>query len=37
MDKEDQECIQRLHLTDPRDDKNRIEETNGGLLEDLYR
>jgi hypothetical protein len=25
--KEDQECIQHLRLTDPRDDKKRIEET----------
>jgi hypothetical protein len=33
---EDQECIQHLHLTDPRDDKKRIEETKGGLLEDSY-
>jgi NACHT domain/Heterokaryon incompatibility protein (HET) len=36
MVKEDQECIQHLRLTDPRDDKNRIEETKGGLLEDSY-
>ncbi|KAI9770859.1 MAG: hypothetical protein M1839_003022 [Geoglossum umbratile] len=34
---EDQECIQHLRLTDPRDDKKRIEETKGGLLEDSYR
>ena len=34
--KEDQECIQHLRLTDPRDDKKRIEETKGGLLEDSY-
>jgi hypothetical protein len=34
--KEDQECIQRLRLTDPRDDKKRIEETKGGLLVDSY-
>jgi hypothetical protein len=27
MVKEDQECIQHLRLTDPRDDKKRIEET----------
>jgi NACHT domain/Heterokaryon incompatibility protein (HET) len=33
---EDRECIQHLRLTDPRDDKKRIEETKGGLLEDLY-
>ena len=36
MAKEDQECIQHLRLTDPRDDKKRIEETRGGLLEDSY-
>ena len=34
--REDQECIQYLRLTDPRDDKKRIEETRGGLLEDSY-
>ena len=37
MGKEDKECIQNLRLTDPRDDKKRIEETKGGLLEDSYR
>jgi NACHT domain/Heterokaryon incompatibility protein (HET) len=36
MVKEDQECIQHLRLTDPRDDKKRIEETKGGLLKDSY-
>ena len=36
QDREDQECIQHLRLTDPRDDKKRIEETKGGLLEDSY-
>ena len=36
MEKEDKECIQHLRLTDPRDDKMRIEETKGGLLEDSY-
>ena len=30
-------CIQDLRLTDPRDDKKRIEDTKGGLLEDSYR
>ncbi|KAF1959545.1 hypothetical protein CC80DRAFT_514059 [Byssothecium circinans] len=29
-------CMQDLHLTDPRDDKKRIEDTKGGLLEDSY-
>jgi hypothetical protein len=37
LEKEGQECIQHLRLTDPRDDKKRIEETKGGLLEDSYR
>jgi hypothetical protein len=32
-----QKCIQELQLTDPRDDKKRIEDTKGGLLEDSYR
>ena len=32
-----EKCIQDLRLTDPRDDKKRIEETKGGLLEDSYR
>ena len=36
MQKEDKECIQHLRLTDPRDDKMRIEETKGGLLEGSY-
>jgi hypothetical protein len=29
-------CVQDLRLTDPRDDKKRIEETKGSLLEDSY-
>ncbi|KAF2690614.1 WD40 repeat-like protein [Lentithecium fluviatile CBS 122367] len=32
-----EKCMQDLRLTDPRDDKKRIEETKGGLLEDSYR
>jgi hypothetical protein len=32
-----QKCIQDLHLSDPRDNKKRIEDTKGGLLEDSYR
>ncbi|KAH8744604.1 hypothetical protein F5883DRAFT_21603 [Diaporthe sp. PMI_573] len=36
IDKRDK-CIQDLRLTDPCDDKKRIEETNGGLLKDSYR
>jgi hypothetical protein len=30
-------CLQDLHLSDSRDDKTRIEDTKGGLLEGLYR
>ena len=30
-------CIQDIRLTDPRDDKKRIEDTKGGLLEGSYR
>ncbi|KAF2192930.1 HET-domain-containing protein [Zopfia rhizophila CBS 207.26] len=37
MEKEDQECVRHLRLTDPRDDKKRIEDTKGGLLEGSYR
>jgi hypothetical protein len=32
-----EKCIQHLRVTDPRDDKKRIEETKGDLLEDSYR
>ena len=32
-----EKCIQDLRLTDPRDDKKRIEDTKGGLLGDSYR
>jgi hypothetical protein len=32
-----EKCIQDLRLTDPHYDKKRIEDTNGGLLEDSYR
>ena len=31
-----EKCIQDLRVTDPRDDKKRIEDTKGGLLEDAY-
>jgi hypothetical protein len=34
--RQEQECVRNLRLTDPRDDKKRIEETKGGLLEDSY-
>ncbi|KZZ87462.1 hnwd3 [Moelleriella libera RCEF 2490] len=30
------ECISRLHVTDPRLDKKRIEDTKGGLLTECY-
>jgi hypothetical protein len=30
-------CTQDIRLTDPRDDKKRIEESKGGLLADSYR
>ncbi|KAF4990552.1 hypothetical protein FDECE_14331 [Fusarium decemcellulare] len=32
----DEACLTALRLTDPRDDKKRIEETKGGLLPDSY-
>jgi hypothetical protein len=35
--REDRKCIQDLHTTDPYNDKSRIEETKGGLLQDAYR
>ena len=35
--KEDERCLYDLRPTDPRHDKKRIEQTNGGLLRDLYR
>jgi hypothetical protein len=33
----DDKCIQDLRLTDPHDDKVRIQNTKGGLLRDSYR
>lgn len=36
MTKEEHECVKHLRLTDPRDDKKRIEDTKGGLLEGSY-
>lgn len=30
-------CIRDIRVTDPRDDKKRIEITKGGLLADSYR
>jgi hypothetical protein len=35
--KKTENASDNLRLTDPRDDKKRIEETKGGLLEDSYR
>ncbi|KAJ5813747.1 uncharacterized protein N7503_000497 [Penicillium pulvis] len=32
-----QACMRDLRTTDPRDDKNRIEQVKGGLLKDSYR
>ena len=37
MSTEDNDCLQDLHVSDPRDDKKRIEQTKGGLLQDSYR
>lgn len=34
--KEDQQCIRDLRLSDPSDDKKRIEQTKGGLLQESY-
>jgi hypothetical protein len=33
----DMQCLKDLCPTDPRDDKSRIQQTKGGLLEDSYR
>ncbi|KAK1776004.1 NACHT domain-containing protein, partial [Copromyces sp. CBS 386.78] len=37
MSEKDQQSLKHLRLTDPRDDKVRIERTKGGLLQDSYR
>ena len=37
QDKQVARCLADLFCTDPRDDKTRIEQTKGGLLEDSYR
>ncbi|KAL7906758.1 WD40-repeat-containing domain protein [Trichoderma velutinum] len=34
--KEDQQCLRDLRLSDPSDDKKRIEQTKGGLLQEPY-
>lgn len=36
LSKEEEKCLKDLRITDPRDDKCRIEDTNGGLLQDAY-
>ncbi|WPJ63597.1 hypothetical protein SMAC4_13655 [Sordaria macrospora] len=36
-EQKDQQCLKHLRITDPRDDKVRIERTKGGLLQDSYR
>jgi hypothetical protein len=36
-DPQNQACLRALRTTDPRDDKTRIEQTNGGLLRNSYR
>ncbi|WPJ66488.1 hypothetical protein SMAC4_14051 [Sordaria macrospora] len=36
-EEKDQQCLKHLRITDPRDDKVRIERTKGGLLQDSYR
>jgi hypothetical protein len=33
----DQECLRALRTTDPRHDKERLKDTNGGPLNDCYR
>ncbi|KAJ5741804.1 WD40 repeat-like protein [Penicillium manginii] len=35
--KDDQECLKHLRVTNPCDDKDRIESDKGGLLKDSYR
>jgi hypothetical protein len=37
LEQQSQSCIQDLRITDPREDKKRIEETKGGLLRDSYQ
>ncbi|KAH9203227.1 hypothetical protein DL95DRAFT_350087 [Leptodontidium sp. 2 PMI_412] len=36
-DPQSRSCIQDLRITDPREDKKRIEDTKGGLLRDSYQ
>jgi hypothetical protein len=37
LDPQNRSCIQDLRTTGPREDKKRIEDTKGGLLEGSYR
>lgn len=37
LSEKDKQCLRHLHVTDPRLDKDRIERTKGGLLQDSYR
>jgi hypothetical protein len=37
LDPQSQSYIQDLRITDPREDKKRIEDTKGGLLRDSYQ
>ncbi|KFA53540.1 hypothetical protein S40293_10316, partial [Stachybotrys chartarum IBT 40293] len=37
QDKENEQCLNVLYLSDPRMDKKRIEEAKGGLFRDSYR
>ncbi|BDD55164.1 Vegetative incompatibility protein HET-E-1 [Monascus purpureus] len=36
QDNKDKQGLKNLRVTDPREDKKRIQETKGGLLEDCY-
>jgi hypothetical protein len=36
MDENDKRCLEHLRVTNPADDKDRIEKTKGGLLYDSY-
>lgn len=37
QDDKDKQYLKDLHVTDPRDDKKRIEDAKGGLLWGSYR
>ncbi|TVY78253.1 Vegetative incompatibility protein HET-E-1 [Lachnellula suecica] len=37
LEPQSQSCIQDMRITDPREDKKRIENTKGGLLRDSYQ